>query len=107
GSSAYNYAAGGPVVYPGMEAIIFNTLCPHRMRFSALVLPGESTLDITLQPRRPDENAQILTDGQPWRSLGDDETLKISKAGMYLPLIVFENDFYGKLRNKLIWGGLF
>ncbi len=107
GSSAYNYAAGGPVVYPNMDAFILNALCAHRMRVSPLVVPGEVTIEVTLRQRRPGDSAQILTDGQPWQTIADNETLKISMAPMYLPLMVFENDFFGKLRNKLRWGGLF
>lgn len=107
GSSAYNYAAGGPVLYPAMDAIILNALCTHRMQVSPLVLPASVELKIDLRPRRPDESAQVLTDGQPWIAIGEAETLKISRADVYLRLIVFENDFYGKLRDKLRWGGLF
>lgn len=107
GSSAYNYAAGGPVIYPAMEAMILNALCAHRMRISPLVVPPTARLEVKLRPRRPEDSAQVLADGQPWNTMADVETLKISKADVYLPLIVFENDFYGKLRDKLRWGGLF
>jgi len=107
GSSAYNYAAGGPILYPSMDALILNALCAHRMRVSPLVVPGDSFIEVTLKPRRSGESAQVLNDGQPWRTVADEEILKISRASMYLPLIVFENDFYGKLRDKLRWGGLF
>ncbi len=107
GSSAYNYAAGGPVLYPDMDAFIINALCAHRMRVSPLVVPGEASIEVSLRPRRAGDSAQILTDGQPWQIIADEEILKISMAPMYLPLMVFENDFFGKLRNKLRWGGLF
>lgn len=107
GSSGYNYAAGGPVFYPTMDALILNALCAHRMRVSPLVIPPDSTLEVSLRPRRPREAAQVLTDGQAWHSLTDSETLKISRADVYLPLVLFKNDFYGKLRDKLRWGGLF
>jgi NAD+ kinase len=107
GSSAYNFAAGGPVFYPDMEALILNALCAHRMRVTPLVVPPDSVLQVSLRPRRPEDFAQVLTDGQPWLSMADAETLKISRADVYLPLVIFENDFYGKLRDKLRWGGLF
>lgn len=107
GSSAYNYAAGGPVLYPNMDAIVLNALCAHRMRVSPVVIPGSCELEVTLKPRRTGDFAQVLNDGQPWQKIAEHVTLKISKASMYLPLIVFENDFYGKLREKLRWGGLF
>jgi len=106
GSSAYNFAANGPVLHPSVEGIILNTICAHRMKLSPLVVPSGSTFEVHFRPRREVDQAQVLVDGQVWSALVDHETLKISRAPMYLPLIVFEDDFYGKLREKLHWGGL-
>lgn len=107
GSSGYNFAADGPVFYPSMQGVILNALCAHRMRVSPLVVPPEAKLEVQLRPRRPQDSAQVLADGQAWHSMSDSETLKISRADVYLPLLVFNDDFYGKLREKLRWGGLF
>ena len=107
GSSAYNYAAKGPVLHPDMDAIVLNALCAHRMLLSPLVVPGDSVIKVHLFSRKAEESAQVLNDGQPWQIIRYEETLKISKASMYLSLILYENDFYGKLRDKLHWGGLF
>jgi len=106
GSTAYNLAAGGPVVSPGLEVIVVNAICPHRMRFSPLVLPANAEILLGFHKRKALEEAQVLSDGQTWRMVSDDDTLKISKAPVYLPLIVFKDDFFEKLRTKLHWGGL-
>lgn len=106
GSSAYNFAAGGPILAPSLEAIVLNAICPHRISFSPLVLSGNSVVRVQLQQRKPLELAQVLVDGQPWLDALEDETLKISRADVYLPLITFKDDFFRKLREKLAWGGL-
>lgn len=106
GSSAYNYAAGGPILAPSLEAIVLNAICPHRISFTPLVLSGNSVVRVRLQQRKPIELAQVLVDGQLWLDALDDETLKISRADVYLPLITFKDDFFRKLREKLAWGGL-
>ncbi len=106
GSSAYNYAAHGPVLKPGLEAVVLNAICPHRMRFSPLVLPPTAVIEIEFHPRRPREEAQLFADGQAWCAVADPHRLKISRAPLYLPLIVFQDDFFSKLRDKLSWGGL-
>ncbi len=106
GSSAYNFAAGGPILLPSVEALVLNAICPHRMNFSPLVVPGGVDIEVQFHPRKPLEEAQVLVDGQPWRSVSHEETLKISRAAMYLPLVVVHQNFYGKLREKLRWGGL-
>lgn len=107
GSSAYNYAANGPVLHPKMKNIVINTICPHRMKFTPLVVPSESAIDIEFRPKRKVDESQILIDGQYWLPIMPHGHLKISGTSMYLRLIIFENDFYGNLREKLRWGGLF
>lgn len=106
GSSAYNYAAGGPVLGPTLDALVLNAICPHRMYFSPIVIPADAELLVEFHPLKSIEEAQFLVDGQPCSTISRDQQLKISKAPMYLPLIVFDDDFYGKLREKLRWGGL-
>jgi NAD+ kinase len=106
GSSAYNYAARGPVVEPSMEAIVVNAICPHRMRFSPVVIGADSLLEVQFHPRKPLEEAQLFVDGQAWCAVAHGQRLNISRASVYLPLIVFDHDFFSKLRTKLAWGGL-
>jgi NAD+ kinase len=107
GSSAYNYAARGPVLEPAMEAIILNAICPHRLNFSPIVLAGYHVVTVEFHPTKPSEEAQLLVDGRPWCSVGHEQRLKIYKAPVYVRLIVFEDRFFEKLREKLAWGGLF
>jgi len=33
GSTAYNVAAGGSMVHPGVPAILFTPICPHSLNF--------------------------------------------------------------------------
>lgn len=106
GSSAYNYAARGPVLDPGLEAMLINVICPHGMSFSPVVLRPTSRVEVEFHPRKPLEEANVFVDGQPWSAVSHLDRLKISRAPMYLPLIVLADDFYTKLRTKLAWGGL-
>lgn len=106
GSSAYNYAAHGPVLDPSLDAIVLNAICAHRMNFSPVVLPSSAEVVIDFHPRKPSEEAHVLVDGWHWCSVSHEHRLKISRAPMYLPLIVLEHDFFTKLREKLAWGGL-
>lgn len=106
GSSAYNYAAGGPVLSPSTDAIVLNAICAHRTGFSPLVLPSSARVAIGLHPNRPDEQPLVLVDGRQLCSLTPGQRLNISRASVYLPLIAFEHDFFEKLREKLSWGGI-
>ncbi|MGC8839985.1 MAG: NAD(+)/NADH kinase [Candidatus Sumerlaeaceae bacterium] len=107
GSSAYNYAARGPVLEPRMEAIVVNAICPHRINFSPVVLEKDHVIKVEFHPRKPSEEAQLLVDGRPWGTVSHLDILKICRAPVYLRLVVFEDRFFEKLREKLAWGGLF
>jgi NAD+ kinase len=107
GSSAYNYAAGGPVLDPSLEAIVLNVICPHHMHFSPVVLSPASEVTVQFHPRKTAEEVQLLVDGQAWCKMSPNEQLKISRSPLYLRLVVFKKDFFLKLRQKLAWGGLF
>ena len=106
GSSAYNYAAHGPVLDPALEAILVNAICPHGMTIAPLVLRPTSRIDVEFHPRKALEEANVFVDGQAWSAVTHLDRLKISRAPVYLPLVVFEDDFFAKLRAKLAWGGL-
>lgn len=107
GSSAYNYAARGPVIEPGLEALVLNAICPHRLNFAPIVLGAHHVVTVDFHPSKPSEQAQLLVDGRPVCCVGHGERLKICKAPMYLGLIIFKDRFFEKLREKLAWGGLF
>lgn len=106
GSSAYNYAADGPILQPGLDAMVLNAVCPHRMKVAPLVVSPDSEILIEFHARKPREEAQLLVDGRQWCATSHDQRLKISRAPMYLPLVTFNSSFFEKLRNKLAWGGL-
>ena len=46
GSTAYSLAAGGPVVYPTMEAILLTPLCPHALSARPLILPADAEVEL-------------------------------------------------------------
>jgi NAD+ kinase len=62
GSSAYTLAAGGPVLAPGANGLVFTPLAPHGGCCPPLVAGPESRLEITLEPGHG--GARIELDGQ-------------------------------------------
>ncbi|EKX43791.1 hypothetical protein GUITHDRAFT_52824, partial [Guillardia theta CCMP2712] len=48
GSTAYNQAAGGAMVHPGVPCILFTPLNPHSLSFRPIILPSNSVLKLQL-----------------------------------------------------------
>jgi NAD+ kinase len=53
GSTAYAYSAGGPVVWPGVEALLLVPISAHTLFNRALVVDPSSIISITVDPAGP------------------------------------------------------
>lgn len=104
GSTAYNLAARGPVIHPGIEAMAITPLYPHRaapfhsLDFS-LLLPLKCILQLEGQDvaKRP---IRLLADG---RSLDEVATVEISDSGKRIKLLrTKEHRFVATLAKKVI-----
>jgi NAD+ kinase len=91
GSTAYNLAAGGPIVAPGTQCLTITPICPHSLTHRPVVVPGDSEIRITYAGPNDISAAFLTVDGQ--RSveleLGDqvvataaDEPLKLCPPGI-------------------------
>ncbi len=99
GSTAYGLSAGGPVVYPTMDAITIVPICPHTLNARPLVVP--STEKITV--RTGDKSLSVSIDGFETTECIEKITIKSAPKKA---ILAFLNDgrFYTVLRNKLHWG---
>src|SRR4029453_15518340 len=62
GSTAYNLAAGGPILAPGQAAMGLTPICAHALTNRPLVVPGGGTVSVTLG--RDTRTAVLTVDGQ-------------------------------------------
>jgi len=102
GSTAYNMAAGGPIVVPGQDAMTLTPICAHALTNRPLVIGARSTIKLQLGG---DARGVILTvDGQWGHSFLPGDTVEMTAAER--PLIVFASDrsFFDVMRDKLHWG---
>jgi NAD+ kinase len=103
GSTAYSLAAGGPIVFPTMEAIVMTPICPHSLNHRPLVVPDD--LRISVHPLTPEENVSLTLDGQTMRILQKDEYVAIAKSPYHLRLIKSPfKSYFDILKSKLRWG---
>lgn len=104
GSTAYNLSAGGPIIYPTMNAIVITPICPHMLTNRPLVLPDE--LDIEIALTTPDTKDIFLSlDGQEGFEIGDDDRVCVRKSEERVLLVQSpDKNYFDVLRNKLKWG---
>jgi NAD+ kinase len=104
GSTAYNLAAGGPILVPSMGAFVLNPICPHTLTNRPLVVPD--TVRIALSLRTRGESAMATIDGQLGIDVRSGDRLRLHKSSRTFNVITPRNrNYFQVLRDKLRWGG--
>lgn len=102
GSTAYGLSAGGPVLYPKIDAIEIVPICPHTLTARPLVIPANEKIMVTTSADE-EKRFNLITDGAD--NLEVNSEIVIEKADYNAHLALLEDDaFYSVLRDKLHWG---
>jgi NAD+ kinase len=102
GSTAYALAAGGPIVYPTLGAIVLAPICPHTLSNRPVILPD--TYEIEIHVKAPDHDTTFTVDGQESSQLGPDDVIKIHRGRHAVSLIRSAHPYFEIWRDKLHWG---
>jgi NAD+ kinase len=104
GSTAYNLAAGGPIVQPSVDALILTPIAPHTLTNRPIVIPASSS--VRVQPRMDERDELYVTfDGQAGFQLSAGDEIHIRRADEPLRLIrPSTRSYFEVLRQKLKWG---
>ena len=101
GATAYNLAAGGPVMYPLTKAFIMTPLAPHSLTQRPLVLPSDFTIALSSEK----DTVIVMIDGQDDYEMHVGETLVVNGAKIGAKLLhKKERNYFSVLREKLSWG---
>lgn len=104
GSTAYNLSAGGPVVYPSMDAIVITPICPHTLSHRPLVVPDDGEIEIRI--KNPHDEVALTLDGQIGFQLAAGDCVLIRKSRTRFHIVQPTNhNYFEVLRHKLRWGG--
>lgn len=103
GSTAYSLSAGGPIVYPTVDALCLTPICPHVLTNRPVLLPGSSVIRIDVLD---DDDALFLTaDGQVGESVKKNDQVRCRFSDKSVRLIrPPQLRFFDVLRAKLKWG---
>jgi NAD+ kinase len=104
GSTAYNLAAGGPIVQPNMDALILTPIAPHTLTNRPIVIPAAAP--VRVQPLIEDREEVFVTfDGQAGFQLQAGDDIRICRSEQTLKLIrPSTRSYFEVLREKLKWG---
>jgi NAD+ kinase len=102
GSTAYNLSAGGPILFPTMDAVVLTPIAPHTLSNRPIVVPGAQRIDVTLLA---EQDVMLTMDGQVGVPLRERDVVQVEKAAARIRLVRFpQKDFFSVLRTKLKWG---
>jgi NAD+ kinase len=104
GSTAYNLAAGGPILQPTLSAVVLTPICPHMLTNRPLVLGDEAKIEVRLR-QADDSQAHLTLDGQQGFPLSAQDVVTVTRSPRVLRLVrAPARDYYEVLRTKLKWG---
>jgi NAD+ kinase len=103
GSTGYSLSAGGPVLDPGVNAFVLTPVCALSV-FRSIVFPANSSLTVdVIRPRKvltvvDGHHRQIISSKIP--------SLTITRSKHETSFIRFKENFYNRLRSRLLFKGM-
>jgi NAD+ kinase len=103
GSTAYSLSAGGPIVYPSMNAVVITPICPFTLTNRPIVVPDSA--EINLRLTNQSDGVVLTLDGQIGYQMQTGDCVAIRKSALTFNLVAPPNrNYFDVLRNKLKWG---
>ncbi len=99
GSSAYSYAAQGPLVHPDIQAVLLTPICPYWGLKRPLLVPPEVETELVLMKG---EKLMLTLDGRTTVPLDEGNTIRVARAPLPFVMVKSRNrDYFDVLKEKL------
>lgn len=100
GSTAYSMSAGGPILHPGLEAVVVTPICPHTLGARSIVTAPDDRIAINFESTN--DELLLTVDGQLGDALVQGDEVLVERAAQRARLIrLHERTFYDILRTRL------
>jgi NAD+ kinase len=104
GSTAYSLAAGGPILHPGVPAIIMTPISPFTLTNRPLIIPDSACITIRLEEKS--EDIMLTFDGQAGLEIDEVDTIIVRKGKYPINMIIMsDQEYFDVLKAKLRWSG--
>jgi len=102
GSTAYSLSAGGPILYPEMEAFLITPVSVHALTIRPIITPSDVELRFALEEAG---TVAVTIDGQTNWDFAPGDELSIRRAKESFTLLELKGyNYYHSLYTKLHWG---
>lgn len=103
GSTGYNLAAGGPIIYPDINSLLITPICPHMLTNRPIMVWSRSVIEIKVNFE--DDVVFFTADGQVGRKLLPGDRVEVRRSESRTRLVTSPSkDYFEILRTKLNWG---
>jgi len=104
GSTAHSLSAGGPIVQPGVEAMILTPICPHTLSNRPIVVPADRRIELVVGDGP--KGVALTVDGQVFQELSIGDVVAVARSEHRFDLVrASDYGYFRTLRDKLRWGG--
>jgi NAD+ kinase len=104
GSTAYNLAAGGPIIHPRADAMVLTPIAPHTLTNRPIIVPGSEIIEIRPQVQGTLDEIFVTYDGQSGYPLQQGDIVRVRRSERTLKLVKAPRSYFELLREKLKWG---
>ena len=106
GSTGYSMAAGGPILHPGVEAIVVNPICPMSLSSRTVVVPPRAQLAVW-PLGETSRRVRLWKDGALATVLEPGDRCDVRRAPHHALMVQLDQSpsYYRTLSRKLHWAG--
>ncbi|HLQ35581.1 MAG TPA: NAD(+)/NADH kinase, partial [Chloroflexota bacterium] len=103
GSTAYSFAAGGPILHPADQHLLLTPISPHKPRFGSFVAPPNAVIDLELDSAVP---AVMSIDGGEEAPVESGDVVEVCESPYKTRLLRRDSEryFFQALRSTLKYG---
>ena len=103
GSTAYSFAAGGPIMHPADRQLLLTPISPHKPRFGSFVAPANAVITLEMESNAA---AVLSVDGEAEMPLEDGDVVEVRESIYRTRLLRKDSEryFFQALRSTLKYG---
>lgn len=103
GSTAYNLAAGGPILHPEVDALVVTPICPHSLTSRPFIFPDQRKIQFSILGQGT--RAVLTADGIKKATVGPNDEVWVERDKCdHLFLRKVGHNYFSLLREKLKFG---